>query len=238
MPLQAIVFDMDDTLYPEREYVLSGFRVVAGHVALHYGLDAETLFVDLKRLFDEGVRGDTFNRWLALHDLSNSIVPALVRLYREHQPSLKLEAGVAALLTELRAQCRLALLSDGYESVQRNKFAALGLQAYFDVVLFTDALGRDNWKPSLVPFRWMEEQLGLSGSALVYVADNPTKDFIAPRQLGWRTVRLRRPDGVYDHIEPQTADQQAEHDIQHLDALRGWLTQLALNGLNTQKNGE
>ena len=27
--LHAIIFDLDDTLYPERDYVLSGFRAVA-----------------------------------------------------------------------------------------------------------------------------------------------------------------------------------------------------------------
>ena len=64
---QAIVFDLDDTLYPERAYVLSGFRAVAAWAAGELGLPVTQGFAELRRLFDDGVRGDTFNRWLESH---------------------------------------------------------------------------------------------------------------------------------------------------------------------------
>ena len=42
---EAIVFDLDDTLYPEREYVFSAYRAVAKWIERHLGTAAtEALF--------------------------------------------------------------------------------------------------------------------------------------------------------------------------------------------------
>ena len=32
------------------------------------------------------------------------------------------------------------------------------------------------------------------------MADNPAKDFVSPRQLGWRTVRIRRTGGLHAEV--------------------------------------
>jgi len=40
----------------------------------------------------------------------------------------------------------------------------------------------------------------------VYVADNPRKDFIGARQLGWRTVRVRRDGGEHHRYEASVAE--------------------------------
>jgi FMN phosphatase YigB (HAD superfamily) len=34
------------------------------------------------------------------------------------------------------------------------------------------------------------------------VGDNPEKDFLGPRALGWTTVMIRREGGVYAHRTP------------------------------------
>ena len=38
-----LVFDLDDTLYPERTYVESGFKAVADSLAQKFGFDADAL---------------------------------------------------------------------------------------------------------------------------------------------------------------------------------------------------
>ena len=39
--VKAVVFDLDDTLYPEISFVKSGFRVVAGYLGPRFGFDQE-----------------------------------------------------------------------------------------------------------------------------------------------------------------------------------------------------
>ena len=52
----------------------------------------------------------------------------------------------------------------------------------------------------------------------VYVADNPRKDFIAPRALGWRTVRIRRRGG--EHVAyGAAAAEAAEREVELLTEL-------------------
>ena len=52
---------------------------------------------------------------------------------------------------------------------------------------------------------------------VAYVADNPEKDFVAPRRMGWRTVQINRPgrlhEGVTAPIDP------AEREIDSFDGL-------------------
>lgn len=209
MPPQAVVFDLDDTLYPERAYVLSGFRAVARWAEARWAIPATQGYEELHTLFAQGVRGDTFNRWLQQHGLDPAPrIPQLVTAYREHEPELAPFAGIPALLARLQLTRPVGLVSDGYLAVQRRKFAALGLAHHFGAVVFSDSWGRAAWKPSPVPFRAVLDQLGAHPEGAVYVGDNPKKDFLGARRLGMATIRLRLLDGEHYTLEP-TGDEYA-----------------------------
>ena len=68
-------------------------------------------------------------------------------------------------------------------------------------------------KPGTAGFEAIASGWDLSGQRLAYVADNPKKDFIGPRRLGWRTVRLQAPEQLRVDVEPTTADQRADHVV-------------------------
>jgi len=81
---QLVAFDLDDTLYPEQEFVHSGFTAVAQHLAGLGLIDAESFFNTATSLFIAGARGNIFD--LALERLT-VVFPAvriaeLVRVYR------------------------------------------------------------------------------------------------------------------------------------------------------------
>jgi len=59
------------------------------------------------------------------------------------------------------------------------------------------------------------------------VADNPRKDFIGARQLGWRTVRVLRPAGEHAGYSPTPAEA-ADADITTLLTLKQLLRPIAL----------
>jgi putative hydrolase of the HAD superfamily len=196
--IQAVIFDLDDTLYLERDYVRSGFRGVERH--LHKTLDRTDRFSAwLWRRFLAGLRDrslDAMNEEFSL-GLSADGIAELVKCYREHAPDIEPDAGMVELLGRLHAACRIGLLSDGTLPGQSLKFDALGVARFFDAVLFTESLGRDAWKPSTKGFEWIQEKLGVAHEACAYIADNPAKDFVAPNKLGWRTIQILRPGQVH-----------------------------------------
>ena len=222
--LRAIIFDLDDTLYPERAYVLSGFRAVSIWAEEHLGIPTHHGFAELCRLFDEGIRGDTFNHWLESHSIKlDDWVTQMVRVYREHNPHIVPYPEAPELLQRLRSRYRLGLISDGYAEVQRRKLAALGLTPCFDALVFSDEWGREAWKPNSRPFEVAVERLAIAGPEAVYVADNPNKDFLGARQVGMWTVRVRRPDGLYSHLEPPSPQHAPNVEIATLSDLEAWL---------------
>ena len=88
---QLVAFDLDDTLYPEREFVHSGFTAVARHLDDLGVIEVESFLHAATSLFAAGARGNVFD--LALERLA-VVFPAermgeLVRVYREHQPQIR-----------------------------------------------------------------------------------------------------------------------------------------------------
>lgn len=199
----GVAFDLDDTLYLERDYVKSGFRAVAEHVAAGDGGLAERAFVLMWEGFLGGARGTTFNTLLATFPElgERHAITELVACYREHAPSIDFLPGAEDLLLELQTRgVRLAVISDGPLVSQAAKAAALGVSRYAEPVVLTDAWGHSYWKPHARAFETVAEAFGLPPERLLYVGDNPEKDFHAPTRLGWRSVRLKLPEQVRHHL--------------------------------------
>ena len=90
------------------------------------------------------------------------------------------------------------ILTDGRPEGQRNKLRALGLESLADDILITDELGGPQFrKPCDIAFRILQTRWRLPAAEIVYVGDNPVKDFQAPRQLGMKCLRVDNPEGLY-----------------------------------------
>jgi putative hydrolase of the HAD superfamily len=201
--LQAIVFDLDDTLYSERDFVLSGFRAVAEWASENLGIELEQGYTALFNLYREGVRNDTFDRWLNIHGIDRpELTTKFVEIYRQHSPQIKPFSEAIDLLKTLSSSYQIGLVSDGYLEVQQRKWAALGLDTFFDAVVFSDQLGREKWKPSPAPFELVLSQLKIAPEFSVYIGDNPRKDFFGARQLGMYTIQVKRDESEYGHLSP------------------------------------
>ncbi len=217
--VEALVFDLDDTLYPERDFVYGGHRAVAERVFLDHGIDVEPI---LRAQFESGVRSNRFGRALAALGVvaDEAYLRTLVDVYRGHACTLRPFVATAGLPGLRRAGYRLGLVTDGVAAVQRRKLAAVGLAPLFDAVVYTDELGdRSFWKPSQVPFARCLAVLGVEPARAVYIADNPLKDFSGARALGMATVRVRHPDGEHARREPATSADAADVEIASLGDL-------------------
>ena len=68
-------------------------------------------------------------------------------------------------------------------------------------------------------------ELSLPPEHLVYIGDNPSKDFDAPALLGWRSIRLRLPGQV--HRSSQAHGANPDHIVGSVSALRDLLSHWA-----------
>jgi putative hydrolase of the HAD superfamily len=212
---------MDDTLFLERDYVLSGFTAVGAVVARQYGLKG---FSECAwRLFGAGARGRIFNEVLKQMgvELPSASVAQLVEAYRSHLPRIELTGDSLRFLNAARRQgLRIALVSDGVFVAQKAKVRALGLESLISPIVLTDEFGRDAWKPSPRGYLEVFKRLGGSPGDYIYVGDNPNKDFIAPNALGWRTIRMRRPQGEHALASASRKDDAPHREIVSFDELR------------------
>lgn len=217
----CVVFDIDDTLYLEEDYVRSGFRVV-GEVALReFGIGGfESRAVEA---FAAGARGDIFDRALVKGGfaLEAAVVKRLVEAYRTHTPSIALLPDARLCLEQLRDLACLSCITDGPATSQKAKANALQLHAYLRPILYTAELGEGRSKPHPDAFQRIESLADAKGWSCAYVADNPLKDFMAPWSLGWRTVRIRRRGGLHYNL-PSGADVGLElPDLSELPSILG-----------------
>lgn len=223
---QGVVFDLDDTLYLERDYVQSGFRQVASEVERIADLPEQSTFSFLWNHFTSGVRGNTFDLLLEQHPW---LVPGfdttkMVGIYRAHSPKLELSESIRFLLDSLRERaCTIGIVSDGHLASQQAKVTALGLTRLVDQIVLTDIWGSSYWKPHHRGFMTIMKAWQLAPFKIVYVADNPKKDFVTPKRMGWKTVRLRIPGQLHFELEPESEALAAHIEIKSYDELSQFL---------------
>ena len=201
--IKAVVFDLDDTLISEREYIKSGFKSVASKISKKHGLDEFYVYETMDRLFEESSR-NVFNRLLDNLEVDYDIeyIKNLIKIYRNHMPSIKLYDDAKEILDYLKnSEIKLGIITDGYQITQKNKLKVLNIDEYFECIVITDELGREYWKPHRKPYDIVKETLGLQYEEIVYVGDNINKDFITANKLGMKTVMINRLEGVYSNID-------------------------------------
>lgn len=188
----VIVFDLDDTLYSEYEYKLSGIRAVVDTiVALYPDWNSD----DLWRSIDPDGK-DWLDRLCHHCGFNESEKQVLLWQYRLHRPTLTPYVS-QNFLSELTAPfAARALITDGRSLTQRLKLKALGLYSLFDDILVSEACASE--KPDDKRFRYLQDKYAAKADCFIYIGDNISKDFIAPNALGWITIGLR-PSGQNIH---------------------------------------
>lgn len=176
MNKKTIVFDLDDTLVLEIDYLKSAFREIA-----------KDLDPDNKNLFELmfGWYTKKENVFFNLVNLyKNTSVLDLKNQYRNHFPNFNSYYQNRELLLELKNQGHfLGLITDGYSVTQRNKIRALGMESLFDLIVISEELGTE--KPNEANYNAFHK---FGTKDYYYIGDNVSKDFITPNKLGWTSI--------------------------------------------------
>lgn len=197
---KVVVFDLDDTLYKEIDFLNSGYRKVAELVEKRFHLTANDVYYNLLSWYSHGE--NAFTKLNETYGLDAPIKEYL-DIYRFHQPNISLSEDTIKTLTELKeAGVLMGIISDGREETQKNKIAALGLSEWVSLELIIINEEQKYFKPN----HWSYDRMMLKSfekgiepdAEFYYVGDNPEKDFLAPNLMGWKTICLK-DDGKNVH---------------------------------------
>ncbi len=175
----VVVFDLDDTLYNEIDYLRSAYKEVAKELEPNAW---QQLFVRLFSLYRNKL--DVFEYISSTYSISK---PDLISKYRSHIPNIQPFEGVQATFRKIKDKKGIiAIVTDGRKVTQMSKIKALGLNNFIDHIVISEEIGTE--KPDEANFKSVEEKFNLD--SYFYIADNIKKDFITPKKLGWHTIAL------------------------------------------------
>lgn len=218
--IKAIVFDLDDTLISEREYIRSGFKVVSEKIGKEYKLDINHVNELMHNLFNESSK-NVFNRVLDKLNIQYDLnyIKELINTYREHMPDIRLYDDAKEILEYLySADLKLGIITDGHKITQRNKLKVLDIEKNFECIVVTDELGREYWKPHRKSYDLVKETLGVEFNEMVYIGDNVSKDFVTANKLGINTILINREHGIYSSIYKED-EYNAKNEINNLNEI-------------------
>ena len=178
MKTKTIVFDLDDTLIKEIDYLKSAFMEISRIV----NSEDENLFQQMMNWYFK--KENVFQNLVDLYPNNN--IMSLRTVYRNHFPDFDSNTKVKEFLVELKERgFVLGLITDGYKVTQRNKIKALDIELLFDLIIISEEFGSE--KPNLKNYEIFHQ---FDTGEYYYIGDNVNKDFITPNSLGWKTVCL------------------------------------------------
>ncbi|MDO6759410.1 HAD family hydrolase [Tamlana sp. 2_MG-2023] len=205
----VLVFDLDDTLYKEIDFLKSAYKEISNLIASVTPVSSSIIYNQMFSFYENDL--NAFEEILKYYKLEKFSALDLVQIYRNHEPSISLTKDIQELLTRLKKHTyKIGLITDGRSVQQRSKLKALNLLDYFDDIIISEEFGSE--KPSSLNFEYYVNKYG-ADFKYFYVGDNTKKDFIAPNQLGWTSVCLK---DVGQNIHNQDFDISEEQKPKHL----------------------
>jgi putative hydrolase of the HAD superfamily len=178
-----IVFDLDDTLFKEIDFVKSAYIYINSYINSRFNID---LSKNIKKCLSGEVNFfDLINS--KLHPDQNFPIEKYLELYRFHYPEIKLSKDTSVFFEKILSHnIDFSIITDGRSISQRNKIKALGLYDLVKNIIISEETGYE--KPHLNNFKILNRIY--SNKKLIYIADNTSKDFLAPNTLKWDTICL------------------------------------------------
>lgn len=232
----AVLFDLDNTLYPYRPAHEAGMRSIADKAATKLGIEPNhfnSVFSrarnDIKNQLGNTASSHSrllyFQRTLEYLGLRSQVVLSLEleqTYWRNFLSAIKLREGVTEFLDLLaRFSIPKVIITDLTSQVQFRKLVFLNLDQRFEYVVTSEESGAD--KPDAVGFKVARKKLSKELESIWMIGDNYLSDLIgAKNSIGAATLGLRselgkhasdpQVDGVFDSFE----------ELRHYVRDQGW----------------
>ncbi len=188
----VVVFDLDDTLYYEIDYLKSAYKEISKEISKQaiLPLKEEILF---EEMMEEYVgKRDVFSVILKKYKIKDLTKDDLIRKYRNHKPKITLSENRLEILRFLKENnVKIGIITDGRSITQRHKIQTLKLDDFIEDpedIVISEEIGYE--KPSKENYLFFENKYKNENTKFFYIGDNTKKDFITPNKFGWRTICL------------------------------------------------
>ncbi len=198
--VKLLVCDFDDTLVDELKFVESGFYECARVFAPQFPNLGTSGLLNLFRSEFSVSSSGVFDRVFGKIGGNNAakLAADAVDAYRYHSPNIAYNEDVKPFLVEAeRRGLHTAIVTDGNAKTQRNKLEAVGAFADFEKTVITAEHGESWSKPSPLPFEYLKNFFEIDYSEMLYIGDNPKKDFAMKKYIPIKTARIIRTNGIY-----------------------------------------
>lgn len=180
MQKRVFIFDLDDTLYKEVDFLKSAYREIAKRIGIPEAYDI---------MLDNYRRGENAFQTVIEECRLPYTVEDLLAIYRNHVPEIALNETTVATLDSLKGKgVKMGLMTDGRTITQRNKIKVLGLSRWIgeNDILISEEFGYG--KPDIHCYEYFMNRY--PEAVFSYVGDNLSKDFVTANRLGWTTICL------------------------------------------------
>ncbi|MCF7560041.1 HAD family hydrolase [Sabulilitoribacter multivorans] len=180
----VVVFDLDDTLYNEIDFLKSAYKEISVKISKEVSVKSLIIYNQMLEWFYNN--HNVFERVIKAYNSSLN-VEELLNIYRTHRPNLQLEKSKVGVLNDLKKRgVFMGLLTDGRSHQQRSKIEALKLNNWISEIVISEEFGSE--KPDVNNYKYFENVFGEAQYS--YIGDNIKKDFVTPNKLGWTTICL------------------------------------------------
>ncbi len=226
MKIQAILFDLDDTLWPVAPVIQGAEQALQAWIAQHYPVIAEQYDVaawrqrrqeisvlDPRYAYDLwALRLDLLRQVFAEFGVTADAASEAMQVFAHARNQVDLYADVRPALQVLQQRFRLGSISNGFADLQQ-----IGLAQHFEVMLAAHQEACAKPDPRL--FNKACEVLGLSAPEILFVGDDPEFDVAGAKAVGMQAAWLKRED--LPHTKPARVD--ADILVQDLQQLLVYL---------------
>lgn len=188
----CFVFDLDDTLYHEIDFLKSAYAFISRDLEPE---SHASLFDDMIYTYKTG--GNTFQYLINRFPEKRLTVDMLLEIYRNHTPEISLREGVMQMLIRIKEKkSRTGIITNGRKITQQNKIRALGIESLIDEIIISEEFGYE--KPDEAAYRYFQKDD--TQRQFYFFGDNIKIDFLAPKKLNWCCI------GVLDDINIHLPD--------------------------------
>jgi putative hydrolase of the HAD superfamily len=179
----CVVFDLDDTLYNEIDFIKSGYSHIKNYLNNIYNLNIRYIPNDIEIKTNK----KHIQKFIKKNNLNYIKADIILNILRYHTPNISLHKKTSKLLNDLKKlDVKLGIITDGRSLTQRNKIYCLKILNIIDVIYISEEI--KSLKPNSKAFKKIENKF--KGHKYIYIGDNPYKDFATPNKLGWLTIGI------------------------------------------------
>ena len=197
--IKFIIFDLDDTLFDEKKYRVMNIKKILSFFLLrkinsNYKISNFIKFNYLQSKIYNNSYLTNLSKKLSIKVKKSDILELFNSTPKERFVS---QEDILLLKLLKKKKIKIGLITDGNYTRQLNKIYDSGIIKLFDKIIIKNS--KKKKKPNKLSFIKMLSYYNLNPSQALYVGDNPYKDFLGPKSLGIKTIRVLK--GKYKHLK-------------------------------------